>query len=147
MKALVHYVFLVGLPVLGVLGVLHIGQNAEAPASVGGNWYVTWDVPLAGGCPALPDAADSASLFISQSGPHLVMELNGGVKTNLSGVLDELHITGMAAGWETAVFQAAVDRQPEPDQMSGLFAPPGCATSYAFTAVRQPAPEFVTRGH
>lgn len=147
MKALVHYVFLVGLPVLGVLGVLHIGQNLKAPASVGGNWSLAWDAVPDGGCPALPASTNAASLFISQSGPHLVMELNSGAKTNLNGVLDELHITGTVAEVETAVFQATVDRQPEPHQMSGFFAPPGCATVYAFTAVRQPAPQFTTRGH
>jgi hypothetical protein len=135
------------LPVLGVFGVLHIGQNLKAPASVGGNWSLAWDAAPDGGCPILPDSTDSASLFISQSGPHLVMELNSGVKTNLNGILDELHITGMVAESETAVFQATVDRQSEPHQMSGLFIPPGCTTPQTFTAVRQPAQETITRGH
>lgn len=41
MRTALLYTALVGLPVLGLLGVLHLGQRLEAPPVVGGAWEVT----------------------------------------------------------------------------------------------------------
>lgn len=40
MRTVLTYLFLVGVPFLGVLAVLHAGQRLEAPPSMAGTWRV-----------------------------------------------------------------------------------------------------------
>ncbi len=62
MKSALLYLVLVGLPVLGVVGILRLGESIEPPPSVGGVWRV------AGGAScAVPEGA----FEIEQSGVFL----------------------------------------------------------------------------
>ena len=95
MKTVFHYLFLATMPILGILGLLHLGSRLQAPASIGGEWQLelTPSAINEAGCATLPDAAVQPSLEILQSGTHLILELNIGEEMSLRGRLDELTIT------------------------------------------------------
>jgi hypothetical protein len=85
---IVAYVLLVGLPVVGLVGVLKRGRAIAAPISIDGTWTLQADpgrlAALAcGKSPALSDLA----MAISQSGGSLILSLGNGTKTPASGVL------------------------------------------------------------
>jgi hypothetical protein len=137
MKAAFHYFFLVTMPILGILGLLHLGRNLKPPAFIGGEWRLEI-TPAAindADCATLPDPAVQPSLEILQSGRYLILELNIGEAMSLRGRLDELTINSTQPG--TAVFQATVDRQNEPDRLSGALTLPTCQKMLAFTGIRQ----------
>ena len=138
MKTVFHYLFLATMPILGILGLLHLGSRLQAPASIGGEWQLelTPSAINEAGCATLPDAAVQPSLEILQSGTHLILELNIGEEMSLRGRLDELTITTIQSG--TAAFQATVDRQSEPDRLAGTLTLPTCRKMLAFTGSRQP---------
>ena len=85
---IVAYVLLVGLPVVGLVGVLKRGRSITAPISIDGTWTLQADpgrlAALAcGKSPALSDLA----MAISQSGGSLTLSLGNGTKSPASGVL------------------------------------------------------------
>jgi hypothetical protein len=85
---IVAYVLLVGLPVVGLAGVLKRGRSITAPISIDGTWTLQADpgslAALAcGKSPALSDLA----MAISQSGGSLTLTLGNGTKSPASGVL------------------------------------------------------------
>lgn len=90
MKALVQYVLLVGIPILGVLGVLHLGQGLSAPHAVSGLWDITPSdsgqaASVTCSCPTVTDTLATQTLTVEQSGPKLVLEL-GNLRTH--GLID-----------------------------------------------------------
>jgi hypothetical protein len=137
MKAVLHYLFLAIVPVLGILGLLHLGSRLKAPASIAGEWHleVTPSTVNKAGCMTLPDPAVQPSLEILQSGIHLILQLNIGEEMSLKGRLDDLAITTIQP--DTAVFQATVDRQSEPDRLAGNLTFPNCGEILTFTGIRQ----------
>lgn len=147
MKAVLHYIFLVGLPILGVVGLLKLGSTLQAPASIGGTWLLQWQNDSLANCGNLFDSAVSPLLTISQSGTHLVLELNTLEKTSLKATFNDLTITTNGSGAETAVFQATVDRQSEPNQLTGTLTLPQCPTPLSLVGIRQPKQAATTGGH
>jgi hypothetical protein len=137
MKAVLHYFFLVTAPILGILALLHLGSRLQAPASIGGEWHLelTPSAINEAGCATLLDPAVQPSLEILQSGTHLILELNIGEEMSLRGRLDNLAITTIQP--DTAVFQATVDRQSEPDRLAGNLTFPNCGQLLTFTGIRQ----------
>lgn len=140
MKTVATYIFLVGLPVLGVLLVLRLGQNLTPPMSVGGVWQI--EVPAQAECAAEWEGIDELTLTISQSGPNLTLTLDTNPRTTLTGVITEAQVVAdttraPADAWITHL-EAALDRQPDPDQLTGSLTVSACSGAWPFTATRQP---------
>ncbi|HEX8299802.1 MAG TPA: hypothetical protein VF594_11640, partial [Rubricoccaceae bacterium] len=68
MKSALLYIILVGLPLLGVFAVLRLGEAAEAPPAVGGEWRV-----VEGAQCAVPDS----TIRIEQSGKYVHVLIAG----------------------------------------------------------------------
>jgi hypothetical protein len=149
------YAFAMGVPILGIVGVLHLGETLTPPVSVGGMWRIELSLPAAGdsACGSPFSHSEQPVLTISQSGPHLLLAFNDQAGTTLRG---EIRGQTMAAesigpgiiagangrGEETAPthLEARVDRQAEPDRLSGVLGSAQCSsqTGIPFTAMRQP---------
>src|SRR5258707_12075227 len=82
----IAYVFLVVLPVLGLVGVLKSGRGLSAPFSVDGAWKIESSRPSASPCGNFLSSISNAPLSISQSGRALVVTLSGTKIT--AGTLD-----------------------------------------------------------
>ncbi|HNB53430.1 MAG TPA: hypothetical protein PK530_15870 [Anaerolineales bacterium] len=153
MKAVLHYVFLVGIPVLVVLGILRLGENTlKAPASVEGNWLLALpENATTSSCKTMQIDVKEPMLNISQSGPHLVLTFNDENRTDLKGTLNELSINAHSAqvssdGLSSLSLTLTVDRDAEPDQMQGVLTLESCGETWSFTAVRQPETEQTASG-
>ena len=75
MKALLQYLVLVGIPVLGVLGILELGQGLTAPRAVSGIWQITPKASTSLACPTPAEVMKKPTLVVEQSGPRLVFEV------------------------------------------------------------------------
>ena len=146
MKTVATYFFLVGLPVLGVLLVLRLGQNLTPPISVGGAWLMEapTQMLIESGCTIAPEGVEPLTLTISQSGPNLVLTLDTNPRTTLAGVITDARVVAntpraSANAWATQL-EATLDRQTDPDRLSGSLTVSGCSTAISFTAIRQSTP-------
>ena len=72
-KHLVQYLALVGLPFLGLLGVLRIGRDMIAPMAVHGRYTVA--VIGGTGGPCLGELLADSALVVSQSGERIEVRL------------------------------------------------------------------------
>lgn len=142
MKPVATYIFLVGLPVLGVLLVLRLGQNLTPPMSVGGVWQI--EVAAQAECAAGWQGLEELTLTISQSGPNLVLTLDTNPRTTLAGVITEAQVvadtTRAPADGSILHLEAVLDRQPDPDHLSGSLTVSDCSTALSFMATRQSTP-------
>jgi hypothetical protein len=119
------YLLLVGVPVLGLLGILEAGRGIRAPLSVGGEWAVEAE----GGPPR------QLAWTISQSGPQATITLHDGTGTKLDARIDGATLTAGSPGGAVA---ARIAGRVEGRRMEGEITLPGCAP-VAFHAVRQAA--------
>ena len=73
LRSLALYAGLVGVPSLGVAGIIRVGERITPPMAVGGRWNVTFaaDAAVAPGCFAVDAAAQPIPLTIVQSGTHV----------------------------------------------------------------------------
>lgn len=94
-KLVVVYLFLVGIPLLGLLAILRAGESLTPPQSVGGSWKLEADFsPLANkACRDLLLNVKQPFLSISQSGPSVVLTLNNPERTTLPGTLQNSSIS------------------------------------------------------
>jgi hypothetical protein len=154
MKAAIHYVFLVGIPVLIVFILLRTGENTLiGPASVGGNWLL--EIPSqteSASCSDFTFGSEEPMLNISQSGPHLVLTFNDENHTTLAGKLTDLTITVAGSGSSTLEapllnLSVTVDRQTEPDRLKGTLTIASCGTTLSLSAIRQPEVAQTSGGH
>jgi hypothetical protein len=142
-KSVLQYIFMVGLPVLGVFGLLRMGAHLQPPVSLGG----TWKLEFASGaqsqpvCDRFPVAPDDPQLTISQSGPHLEIVFNDANDTSMIGKVDGMGFIARQnpnldadPGTQLA---AELDRQAEPDRLSIEMSSSQCAEVQSMTAVRQ----------
>lgn len=89
-KLAVAYVFLVGLPLLGLVLILHAGSRLTAPLAVRGDWVAdadlsSWrDAP----CAQLLTETRQPVLRIAQSASDLTVTLNNPGKTVLTGTIE-----------------------------------------------------------
>jgi hypothetical protein len=147
------YVLLVGVPLLGLAGVLRTGRTLTPPISVDGVWRVeanTSHLPPQSCSKAFSSLANS-SFVISQSGKSLVLTFGGPSKTIASGVIEGKSVTastgpgvssidlGCGAD-QSLVLTATVDSKSEPRSLAGVLAVNNCASCMPveFHAVRQP---------
>ena len=86
----VAYVLLVGLPLLGLAGVLRSGRSLVAPISIDGTWKVEGDTGNVSNqsCGKTVSSLVNTTLLISQSGKSLALTFDNPAKTAASGILD-----------------------------------------------------------
>lgn len=151
------YLVLVGGPLLGLLGILALGEELEAPPEIAGAWHIerppAW--ALEGSC-APPSFADGLPEFtIFQSGRSVELVFHDVERTLLVGRIKAQTLTarqvrassGQAAGLcgdtMLAVLQLQLRRQARGvDLLNGAWIIPECAACSALPmrAVRRAAP-------
>lgn len=152
MKTAILYLVLVGLPTLGVLGVLRAGQSLTPPVSVSGLWNVEISTQAAGNSPCGEqfDKSEILSLSIKQSGTHLLFSFEK-KKINLAGEIDGPNGGAAAvrlsaatasedAGQADAVrLRATAEREARPERLHGSLSFARCpaGTEVSFIATRQ----------
>jgi hypothetical protein len=87
MRHLLSYLALVGIPLLGLLGVLQVGERLSAPAAVHGAYALTLPPPQ-GPCLAPAFPRDDPRVVIAQSGPIVQVRLGGPAGLELLGRTD-----------------------------------------------------------
>jgi hypothetical protein len=146
-RFIIAYIFLVGLPLAGLAGVLKTGRHLSAPISIDGTWKVDANVrPSADACSQSISSLLNSSLTISQSGRSLVLSFNGGAKTPFTGSLEGKEVNaslGAASGCsgdQSVTLKASVDPASEPRMLTGSLSTAGCSSCspIEFRAVRQP---------
>ncbi|MCC6642500.1 MAG: hypothetical protein IT386_15175 [Deltaproteobacteria bacterium] len=97
MKIVLLYLVLVGLPVLGVVGILRLGGRLGAPPDIGGVWRAEI-APAAQLVPPCVELAPDAPAFdVEQSGVHADVTLNDPARTRLEAILRGTRLWGRAA--------------------------------------------------
>jgi hypothetical protein len=151
-RLVISYVLLVGIPLLGVVGVLGAGRSLTGPISVAGTWNLQIDpsVTQVKSCVAGLGFTHSNILDISQSGRYLTLTLNSQPKVGLPGTLQGKTVAAnLTSPFETSCdgasglsLTAEIDPKATPRTMSGVLKFDGCAScgSTNFQAVRQVLP-------
>jgi hypothetical protein len=147
----VAYILLVGLPLLGLAGVLRSGRSLTAPISVDGVWKIETDAGRTTALSCDKPASAFSSVVISQSGKSLVLTFNNASKTVSSGVLEgkSLRASGVpvrdlssngCGDNQPLTVTATVDPITEPRSMTGVLSVDACPSCVPvkFHAVRQP---------
>ena len=146
---IVAYIWLVGFPLLGLIGILNVGRHLHAPAAVGGVWDLEADLQpsLSTACRA-PLAARQPTLTISQSGRYLTLTLDqmegfGKVEnTTLIGAVSAVaNGISCSSGEEAVHVQAKFKPSVDGDLMTGVIEIKGCSgcVPVPFRATRRPA--------
>lgn len=156
MKLVLVYLFLVGMPLAGVIGILRIGETLTPPIAVGGVWRLEVSPP-AGDEPACDDPLLQSTppvLTISQSGPHLRLSFNDAGRTTLVGEIRGETVTAEAVGAGSVAeanasegaavstsLEARIDPQTAPGRLRGVLTSTQCSRriEQPFTALRLPA--------
>ena len=156
----VAYIFLVGIPLLGLGAVLKSGRALAAPASVDGVWKVEAASRPASALPCGNSLAllSNGPLVISQSGKTLVLTLSGGSKATVPGAIEGSVIRASIApgnlsseegcdGDRTFNLTATLDLKSDPRTMSGRLTIEGCSSCMPieFRAAKQPRGEEARR--
>jgi hypothetical protein len=147
-KFVVAYIVLVGLPLLGLAGVLKSGRNLTTAISVDGTWKLDADLAAVGNrsCSGAISSVLSSPLVISQSGPSLVVS-SAKAKTPATGKIDGTNVkvsllpaadSGCSDG--TLTIDAIVNAKSDPKTLAGQLMASDCASCapIQFHAVRQP---------
>ena len=148
----IAYILLVGLPLLGLVGILRSGRALKAPVSIDGSWKVE-SVSARGpgqACEKAISGLSSPSFRIEQSGKNLTIALHNPAKTSAQGSLDGTNLgvplvttddsaSGCVAG-QTLILTAMIVPGTEPRSMTGSFSVKDCPSCAAieFRAVKQP---------
>jgi hypothetical protein len=150
-RLVISYVLLVGIPLLGVAGVLGAGRRLTAPISIAGSWDLQIDPSTnqAQSCVARLGFTRPTILDISQSGRYLTLTLNNQTKVGLQGTLQGKTVAAnltspleASCGPAGLSLRAEVDPKDGPRIMSGILSFDGCPScgSAKFQAVRQGLP-------
>jgi hypothetical protein len=149
---IIAYILLVGLPLIGLAGVLKTGRHLAAPIAIDGTWKMDIQTANTAGqsCEKAISSLSASSFGIAQSGKTLTMTLQNPSKTSGDGSLEgsslnvpltttDSSIAGCAAG-QTLVLTATIEPNSNPRSMGGVMWVtdcPSCA-KIQFHAVRQP---------
>ena len=148
------YVLLVGLPVVGLLGVLKSGRALKAPPSIDGVWQLHSDASQLAALPGGKMLAENpdAAFAISQSGRNFTLSLPNGAKSVSSGVLDGTALKAsiaLAEDWSAnencgdrrLTLTATLDPDANPRTLTGELSVIHCSEckSVPFHAIRQAA--------
>lgn len=137
MKTAALYLFLVGVPLLGLFAVLRTGERLVPPHSVGGAWVLE-DPSLSvteHPCIRLEFDVERPALTIAQSGPRVVLTFNNTIYTVFIGQLRDSAITArpqpLALDGPCADLTLQLQPSaPTPDgrpRFAGSIHTPGCA--------------------
>lgn len=96
MKAVLLYVALVGLPVLGVVGILRLGRGLTAPPDIGGTWRAGLSPAAQLVPPCVELSSESSAFDVAQSGRHVGLTLNDAARTRLAASLEGERLWGRA---------------------------------------------------
>ena len=122
------YLLLVGVPVLGLLGILEAGRGIPAPPSIGGEWTLEFD--LAAHCATPPGAILRQPAFnISQSGTEALVTLDDGHATTLECAVNGNVLTAKS-------LTATIAGKKGERTLQGTMQIDGCGP-VAFRAIRQ----------
>jgi hypothetical protein len=157
-RFVLFYILLVGLPILGLIGVLRRGRSLTPPISVDGSWKVQTDGIAALPCGKSSPGASDVTVAISQSGETFTMNVAGTQKQTIFGVLDgtTLKATGPSSAWpgenscaggRDFSLLATVDPKANPRALAGTISLSDCSSCapVQFRAFRQVAAEKVGR--
>ena len=151
-KLAISYVLLVGIPLLGVVGVLAAGRRLAAPISIAGGWdfQITSSAIQPRSCIGRFVFARPTVLDISQSGTYLTLTLNSQPKLDLEGTLQGKTISANLSlpheascnGATGLSLTAEIDSNAGPRIMSGIVKFGGCPScgSANFQAVSHVLP-------
>jgi hypothetical protein len=120
---------MVGLPVLGLLGILEAGRTIRAPLSIGGEW--TLEVDPASHCAGTAGLRQPA-LNISQSGTQALITLNDGHATTREATV---HGAALTTHSPAVIIAATISGKAGARTLEGTMQFDGC-TPVAFRAVR-----------
>jgi hypothetical protein len=151
MKAAVHYIFLVGIPVIIVFILLRFGENTlTAPVHIGGIWLLESPLQTAkSSCEDLNLDYEDPTLNISQSGPHIVLFFNDENQTALKGTLTGQTILthpSNEANKPDISLSLTINSEAEPDKLDGTLVITACEETWSFTATRQPDLDTASAG-
>lgn len=161
MKPILLYVGLVGIPILGILGLLQMGQRLSAPISLAGKWSAQLTPPnsheFAGEDSLLRPGP--TTLNITQSGPNLLLSFEQDPKSTFAGNIRDVTIdagmvrqgatpTRTSNGTIAIYFHGRVDHQTKPDRLVGvlIFEDGSSRTEVPLTAIRQDEVRGATGG-
>jgi hypothetical protein len=148
----VSYALLVGIPLLGVVGVLGAGRGLTAPLSVAGIWDFRIDpsASSAQSCVARLGFTPSTTMDISQSGRYLTLTLNNQSKVRLQGTLHGKKFATNLTSFQEAscdgaaglLLTAEINAKSAPRIISGILKFEGCPScgSANFQGLRQVLP-------
>ena len=150
----VAYVFLVALPITGLVGILRSGRSLKAPTSVDGVWSVQATAPnvTPSSCMSALGLNPDTRLTISQSGKNFAISAG---KTAGSGLIEgtslqadlrpagPLPVAPNCGGDGSVTLAATVDAKASPRVLSGALSVAGCPSceSVEFHAVKQASTE------
>lgn len=106
------YLLLVGLPLLGLAGVLKTGRTIVAPISVNGMWKLEIEnSPLTSQpCQTVITSLQHSAIAISQSGRQLAINFGGDSRMTASGTINDRDLTAdIATAPSAAEAQCATD--------------------------------------
>ena len=147
---IIAYALLVGLPILGLFGVLKSGRSLAAPISLDGTWTVQADTNSLATLPCGKSlAASDLGMTISQSGGSFTLSLGNGTKSTTPGTLVGTSLKasvvpplsdGAACRGRELSLLATVDPKSNPRSLSGTISVNDCdaCKPVAFRALRQP---------
>ena len=150
MKASRLYAPMVGIPLIGVLIILHVGRRLEAAPAIHGAWRVRSAASTAGtaGCVGNLTADSIHTIVVSQSGPRATLQLqsvDAGVWANATVRIADHTATGTVDGpWPGncaghVVLTLRFAARPAADSAYGTIADTTCAAcnQFAFVATRR----------
>jgi len=123
------YLLLVGVPVLGLLGILEAGRGIPAPLSIGGDWTLEFDP--AAQCATGPSGLRQPALNISQSGTGALITVNDGHTTMLEATISGATLTAKSPA---ATIAASIAGKSGARTLEGKMNFDGCGP-VAFRAV------------
>jgi len=146
------YILLVGVPLLGLAGVLKFGRGLSAPISVDGVWKLSTDgTHLPPQCAKGLAFLQGSLMTFSQSGKDVTVTVNSEGVIAGSGVIEGTTLNASLPVVETTpnepgcstdnvlTLRATVDPKLEPRSMQGIFSFQQCpsCSSVSYHAVRQ----------
>lgn len=153
MKLVLLYLALVGTPLLGLLGILRIGETLDVPVSIGGTWTVEPATAQAiqRSCVSLELPDRDPEMTVSQSGRYVQVRFNDAARTSMIGRLrahtltvrqvlpSGAHVERICGATILTVMQVQLRRgSGDADRLSGWWRMPECdvCTAQPFHAVR-----------
>lgn len=154
MNRVLNYLMLVGFPVLGVLGVLHYGNNLLTVMCIQGPRTAQASQPPGNSsCQEQFLQAERHGFSISQSGPEFSVSFKGEPKAVLYGQIQDTRVdaTARRSSWakdenssKLVGLRATIDRQTNPARLWGVFSFNNCP-DMKFVAIQQSETSWTTR--